>query len=78
MRGVPAKGADGGVPRGLELNSRFGARGLFRSSGGENVPEPRVIINDFEEAIVVRRIVMIFFVGVVDKAAAKVIKPIRP
>ena len=74
----PLRGLTGVFPRGLELNSRFGARGLFRSSGGENVPEPRIIINDFEEAIGVRRIVMIFFVGVVDKAAAKVIKTIRP
>lgn len=54
MRGVPAKGVDGGVPRGLELNSRFGARvvrGVFFGSGSEYGPEPRVVVDDLEEAL---------------------------
>ena len=55
MRGVPAKGVDGGVPRGLELNFRFRAVVfVFFSSGSVDGPEPRVVIDDFEEAVRVR------------------------
>ena len=73
MRGVPAKGADGGVPRGLELNSRFGAsvvRGVFFGSGSEYGPEPRVVVDDLEEALGVRAssVIGVFFLGVLDKA----------
>ena len=73
MRGVPAKGADGGVPRGLELNSRFGARvvrGVFFGSGSEDGPEPRVVVDDLEEALGVRAcsVIGVFFLGVLDKA----------
>ena len=56
VRGVPAKGVDGGVPRGLELNFRFRAivGVVFFSGGSEDGPEPRVVIDDFEEAVRVR------------------------
>jgi hypothetical protein len=73
VRGVPAKGADGGVPRVLELNSRFGAsvvRIVFFGSGSKDGPEPRVVVDDLEEALGVRAsgILGVFFVGVLDKA----------
>ena len=53
MRGVPAKGVDGGVPRGLELNFRFRAivGVVFFGGGSVDGPEPRVVIDDFEEAL---------------------------
>ncbi len=59
----------------LEENDfRFGARGLcvFFCGGSEYGPEPRVVVDDFEEAVVVGAcgVGRIFFVGVLDEALA--------